>query len=289
MNTSPRIVFFGTPDFAVWVFDALLTRGIKPDLIITAPDAPKGRKLIMTPPAVKVWADTHGIPTLQPEEIKSAGFEETLRNHAGTGSSWDLFLVVAYGKIIPEHILNIPKRKTLNVHPSLLPLLRGSSPLQTAILNDMKDTGVTIMRLDREMDHGPVIAQETLHIPTGETWPLDVQTLGKTLALQSAELLSTALPSIIEGTITETEQDHHKATYTKKISKEDGRIDLTADGYTNFLKFKAYKGWPGVFYFTMRDGKESRVTVTDAVYENGKFIIRKIIPEGKKEVSLSSF
>ncbi len=285
---KPKIAFFGTPDFAVWVLEGLKEKGILPDLIVAAPDAPKGRKLVMTAPAAKVWAAANGIPVMQPKKIRGedeATFIAELNAFPG-GDGWDLFIVAAYGKIIPESILYLPRHKTINVHPSLLPLLRGSSPLQSAILNDMKDTGVTIMLLDKEMDHGPLLAQQKAQI---DSWPIDHITLGKHLAHDGAALIAEILPSLLDSSAKPIEQDHSAATYTEKISKEDGLIDLSSDGYKNFLRYNAYKNWPGVYFFVERDGKKTRVTITEAVFENEAFSIKKVIPEGKKEMTWAEY
>jgi len=281
-KNKPLIAFFGTPDFAVWVLEAMSERGIVPDLVITAPDAPVGRKLVMTPPPAKVWAIKQGIDFLQPEHIKGDDFAATLRARG----EWDLFIVAAYGKIMPENILYMPKHKTINVHPSLLPLLRGSSPLQTAIINDMRDTGVTIMRLDKEMDHGPILAQKKADLPV---WPVDTDTLGAALAREGGALIASILPDILSGKTKETEQDHSKATYTKKISKEDGLIDLAADPYKNFLAYNAYRSWPTSYFFIEKGSEKIRVTITDAAFENGVFTIKKVIPQGKKEMTWKEF
>lgn len=291
MGQKPRVAFFGTPDFAVWVLDALESCGVLPDLVVCAPDAPKGRKLVMTPPAAKVWAEARGIRVIQPEKIRTPEFETELRSFAGTNADgtpagWDLFIVAAYGKIIPENILYLPKRHTINVHPSLLPLLRGSSPLQSAILADMRDTGTTIMLLDKEMDHGPILAQEKAELAA---WPVDHVALGKLLAAQGGRMIARLLPDILAGTAKATEQDHAKATYTKKISKEDGLIDLSADGYQNWLRFNAYKGWPGSFFFVDKGGKQTRVSITEATYENGAFAPLTVVPEGKKPLPWLEF
>lgn len=293
---KPKIVFFGTPDFAVWVLDGLKEKGILPDLIVAAPDAPKGRKLVLTPPPAKVWAEKNRIPVLQPETVKGPTFEKELRGKAPLGDSslgfgeWDLFIVAAYGKIMPDNILSMPRRKTINVHPSMLPLLRGSSPIQTAILHDMRDTGVTIIRLDIEMDHGPVLAQRKIELAA---WPVDTTTLAQESAKLGAKLISEILSSLLDGTLKEKEQDHSQATLTKKISKEDGLISLGDDGYKNFLKFNAYKGWPNVYFFVQRHHQGAagkiRVTVTDAAYENGAFIVKKVVPEGRSEMSWDDF
>jgi methionyl-tRNA formyltransferase len=280
-----KIAFFGTPDLAVWVLDALEQRGIVPDLIIAAPDAPRGRKLVMTPPPTKVWADTHGIPALQPEKIRTPEFETQLRDLAGP-EGWDLFIVAAYGKIIPENILNLPRRKTINVHPSLLPLLRGTSPVRSAILQDLHDTGVTIMRLDALMDHGPILSQAKANL---SIWPVDHEALSKMLFTMGGTMIADLLakhPS--PAPFPETEQDHSKATLTKKISKEDGLLDLSADPYQNWLRYKAFKGWPGSYFFREGAKGPERIVITDATFENGAFVIKKVIPEGKKEIVWNS-
>lgn len=297
-HNKAKIAFFGTPEFATLVLDSLESRGILPDLVVCAPDAPKGRKLIMTPPPAKIWAEKHGIPFIQPTEIKSADFANHLaslcpdKSIDGNGDRrWDLFIVAAYGKIIPENILYTPVHKTINVHPSMLPNLRGASPLQGAILGDMRDTGVSIMLLDKEMDHGPILVQRKAEFAE---WPVDTDTLGRMLAKMGGDAIADILPAILDGSIVPVEQDHAKATYTKKISKEDGIIDLAADGYKNFLKFKAHKGWPGSFFFIRKDGSNDtnakmRVTITDAEYKNGEFKPLKAIPEGKGEISWAEF
>lgn len=282
MNNKPRIAFFGTPDLAVWVLDSLKEKGVVPDLVIASPDAPKGRKLVMTPPPAKIWAESNGIPVLQPKSVKSEEFMNELRSKG----PWDLFIVAAYGKLIPESVLYMPRCKTINVHPSLLPLLRGAAPLQSAILHDMRDTGVTIMRLDKEMDHGPVLAQERSSLAT---WPVDQETLGKHLAQKGAGLIAKTLPDILAGTLPETEQDHTKATFTEKISKENGLIDLSSDGYANYLKYCAFKGWPGTYFFIDKDGKKTRVSIAEAKFEEERFAPTKVVPEGRREMTWQEF
>ncbi len=277
MNTQPKIAFFGTPDRAVIALNAMKLSGIVPNLIITQPDRPQGRKLILTPPDVKIWAEKHGIPYLQPVDLSDPTFIKTLID-----GKFDVFAVVAYGKILKSEILSIPKYGALNLHASLLPALRGSCPIETTILEDKATTGSTIILMDEKMDHGPILLQRKV---TVETWPLPADNLARVLVDDGGTLLAEAIVGIVNGTITPREQDHSQATYTKKIVKEDGLIDLSADGYTNFLKYNAYKGWPGSFFFTEDNGKQNRIIITDAVFENGKFIIKKVIPEGKKEIS----
>src|SRR3989344_3166071 len=155
---SPSFVFFGTPEFAVVVLDELKEHGLTPSLIVTAPDKKRGRKLLLTPQPVKIWAEKNNISILQPEKLDSH-FIQGLQH-----TTYDLFIVAAYGKIIPKSILSLPRHGALNVHPSLLPAFRGASPIQSAILY-ANITGTTIMLMDEVLDHGHIVAQETLDMP----------------------------------------------------------------------------------------------------------------------------
>ncbi len=275
-RTSPAFAFFGTPDRAVFVLDILKSRGYLPRIIITQPDKPQGRKLIITPPPVKVWAEKEHIPVIQPTTMKDEELHTTLKNH-----NLDVIIVVAYGKIIPETILSIPKKGAVNLHASLLPLYRGSCPIETAILNDDRHTGISIIKMDKEMDHGPLLATKEVTVPN---WPPTADELAKLLVTEGANLIADILPSYLDGTLIPQEQDHAKATYTVKIVKEDGLINLNDDPYLNFRKYQAYQGWPGSFFFTEEDGKKLRVKISEARFENGKFLIKKVILEGKKEI-----
>lgn len=280
-NSTLNIAFFGTPDRAVYVLDELKAAGITPRLIITQPDRPQGRKLVVTAPVAKIWAEKEGISVLQPENVLDSEFVSSLKK-----GNFDAFVVVAYGKILPQEILDIPKHGSLNLHASLLPLLRGSCPIETAILTDIKETGVTIIKMDEKMDHGPIIASKKI---TPSNWPIPADELASLLVKEGGKLFAEVLPQWIEGKIKAVEQDHTQATYTKKIVKEDGELDLSGDNYKNFLKYNAYKGWPGTFFFKDMHGKKTRVNITDASYENGIFTINKVIPEGKKEMPWKDF
>ncbi|MBX4210656.1 methionyl-tRNA formyltransferase [Candidatus Parcubacteria bacterium] len=272
-------VFFGTSEFAVYVLDELKNKGFVPKLLVTQPDKPQGRKLIPTPSPVKIWAKKNGISILEPLKFDSEFFS-TLN-----AERQSLFIVASYGKIIPDEILNIPPLKTLNVHPSLLPKLRGASPLQTAILTEEK-TGVSIMRLDAEMDHGPIIAQKEITI---SPWPPRVDILEETLGREGGKLLADTIPDWEGGKLKEKPQDHNKATYTTKISKDDGLLDLNNDSFINYKKIQAYYGWPGAYFFAENKGKKMRVIVKDATYSNGELEITRVIPEGKNEMSYADF
>ncbi len=283
MSTSPsnpRFVFFGTPEFAMIILAELEVKGILPALVVTAPDKPKGRKLVVTPSEVRLWANAHNIPVLSPEKLKDEEFIAELSKE-----KWNLFVVAAYGKIIPKNILEMPLHGVLNVHPSLLPKFRGSSPIESAILSDEKFTGVTIMQLDEEMDHGPVLAQRE-RIRT--VWPPKGSELTRDLAHFGGSLLADIIPEWMNG-LKAFPQDHSRATFTKKISKEDGLIELSGNAEMNYKKIRAYDEWPGAYFFTKRSGKQVRVRITDAEYRDEKLKITRVVPEGKKEMSYEDF
>jgi len=280
MNTP--FVFFGTSRFSVILLDELKEQhGILPDLIVTAPDRPVGRKQIITPPPVKNWAIENDVATFQPEDLENADLLDELR-------AYTLFIVASYGKIIPKVILDLPSLGTLNVHPSLLPNYRGASPIQNQIINNEKNVGTTIMLMDEEMDHGDIIKQKTIAFIT-EEFPASYADVEEILAEESATLLAEVLPLWISKSITSVPQDHAEATFTKIIKKEDGEISLSGDPHINYLKYLAYSEWPKTFFFIEKEGQKMRVIITEASFEDGIFVIKKIIPEGKNEIEYSSF
>ena len=274
---APRIAFFGTPDLAVFVLEELEKADIIPALVVTPPDKPVGRKLKLTPPPVKVWAEEHDIEVLQTASLKDQAEVPELAN-----SEWDVFIVAAYNTILPSWVLELPKRGVLNVHPSLLPKLRGPSPIRSAILTDARDAvGVSIMQLDEEIDHGPLVAQAKVELPV---WPERGSVLDELLFREGGRLLAEVVPLWLKGEIEPEEQHHNEATYSKKFEKADGEIDLDGDPEENYRKFCAFDGWPGTFFFFECGGKKTRVKVTDAAYKLREFQVLKVIPEGKKEM-----
>lgn len=278
-----NIAFFGSPQMAVYVLDALLARKIKPNLIISQPDKRVGRGLLLTKPPAKIWAEKNNIPVFQPNTLTNQEIVQTITNKG----VWDLFIVAAYGKIIPKSILDIPKHRTLNVHPSLLPRLRGASPIQSAILEE-NETGVTIMLIDEQMDHGPIVAQQKTSI---KNWPPKASELEKITGAQGGKMLAEIIPKWIENKIQTKEQDHTNATFTKKITKEDGLINLSEDPLKNFRKIQAFDIWPRAYFYTKSNlqGRKIRVIITSARLENKKLVIKKVIPEGKKEINYKNF
>jgi len=282
MTTKKKIsdiafAFFGTPELAVVVLEELDAAGLIPQVVITTPDEKKGRGLKLCPTPVKEWAEAHSIPVHQPEKLDEK-FARSLEA--------DVFVVVAYGKILPKEVLDVPKHGTLNVHPSLLPRLRGASPVRSAILNDEKKVGVSVMVLDEEMDHGPIVAQKQIEIAE---WPPRALEIEERAMREGGKLLAQLLPEWLAGDIEAREQNHDLATYCEKIEKEDGLLDLSADPYQNLLKIRAYEGWPGTYTFFERGGKKIRVQILDAHIEGSQLIIDTVKPEGKKEMPYPDF
>ncbi len=285
MKSSPTILFFGTSEFSVIVLDTLKAHGIMPAAIVTTPDKPQGRKLILTPPPTKVWATEHAIPVLQFEKLNDEACAEIDAVHA------DLFIVASYGKIIPQRVLDLAPKGALNVHPSLLPLYRGASPLQSTILADDAHTGVTIIQMDALMDHGPILAMREVPV---DPWPARYSDLERILAAAGAELIAEHIDAYLDGTAQLIVQDESQTTGTRKITKEDGLVSVDEDRspeeqYIDFLKVRAFERWPGTYFFTSRHGKDIRVKIKDAEYIDGKFIPTRVVPEGKKEMSYDDF
>lgn len=286
-------VFFGTPEFAAVILEKLIGFGFLPKLVITNPDKPTGRKKINTPPPVKVVAEKHGIPIAQPASLKElSDMREELKR-----LGCDVFVVAAYGRIIPRSVLEIPRFGTVNVHPSLLPRYRGPTPIQSAILNGDEISGVSIMLLDEEVDHGSLIAQREVTM-TNDDDDDDYEALSRKLAELGAEMLIEILPKYIEGAVKPTPQDHSKATFTKKFPLDDAFVkydELMEALNGNVLKAKkidrmirALNPEPGVWTIVGEPTvlglpKNKRVKLLEAGMGGGKLILKKIQVESKTE------
>lgn len=275
-NQKISWAFFGTSELSVIVLDELKSKGLIPKLIITSEDKPKGRKLLLTPPEAKSWADKEGVSVLQLKSLRNAESVEKIKSFG----DFEFFLVASYGKIIPNEILDLPKHKTINIHPSLLPKLRGPSPIQSAILKET-ETGVSIIRLDDQVDHGPLLAQKKVEID----WPPYEQDLENLVAKVGASMVADLLPDLLENKIQEKEQDHSKATFCEKIKKSDGEINLNDSPNLNLIKIRAYHKWPGAFFFV----NNKRIIVKRAHTENNELVIDRIVPEGKKEMDYKDY
>ncbi|MBO5682611.1 MAG: methionyl-tRNA formyltransferase [Clostridia bacterium] len=213
-----RILFMGTPDFAVFSLKALVEAGEEVIGVITQPDKPKGRGYTMTPPPVKVYAEAEGLPVWQPTTLKDESFSELLSELAP-----DLIAVVAYGKILPASVINFPKYRCVNVHGSLLPEYRGAAPMQRAIIDGKEKTGITTMYMDIGLDTGDMILKEEIDIELSDNF----ETIHDKLGLCGANLLVKTVELIKEGKAPATPQDSSLATYAAKIEKSDCLIDFT--------------------------------------------------------------
>jgi len=268
MNDKLKFLFFGTGDFAVKILDILHQNNLIPELIITTPDKPKGRNLKLQPPPVKLWAEKNNIPYTT--------------DYSRLTTDYNLFIIADYGKIIPKKILDIPKYGALNIHPSLLPKFRGPSPIQSFILSGEKETGVTIILMDEQVDHGPIVAISSLKPQISNLYYKELE---EKLAELGGELLIKIIPDWIDGKIKLQEQKHSQATFTEKIAKEDGLINAGDLPEIIERKVRAFTPWPGAYSFA----DDKRIIITETELKNGKLAIKRIKPEGKNEMSFEDF
>jgi methionyl-tRNA formyltransferase len=249
-----RILFFGTSDFAVPSLKALAADGrFEIVSVVTQPDRPVGRHAEVTATAVKTAALELAIKTIQPEKIKDDFFQTRIKE---IGPDCDAFVVISYGKILPQWLLDLPKKGVLNVHGSLLPRWRGASPIHAAIAAGDGTTGVTIMTIDAEMDHGPILATKETSIAPDETGGQ----LHDRLAQLGAETLPDVLADYLDGKLTPREQDHDNATYCKVLTRDDGKIDWSRQASDIASLVRAYQPWPGTW--TMVHGKRLKIQKT---------------------------
>ena len=283
-----RLAFFGTPQLTVPVLDALAAADLTPDLIVAAPDAPVGRHQHITAPPSVAWAQTHNIPTWQPATTRELSSDDTPL----MTQNWDIFVVFAYGHIIPHSILSLPTHDSINLHPSLLPHLRGPSPIRSALLTDTNPTGVSIIRLDEQMDHGPILAQATHNTPT-ESWPPPGPDLDAALVALGAKLLTDTIPKWVNGNIIPQPQDHSVATYCSKIKKSDAEVMIDpralpsgTDAYNTLLRIQAYAGWPEAYFIY----HGQRVKIKSASLESsGALAIHRVVPAGRREMDFADY
>ena len=299
-ETAWRIVFFGTPLFSIPTLRGLLQGKDKVVAVVTQPDREKGRGRKMIPSPVKELALRHSITVFQPEKVKDEAFDETLR-----ALQPDLFVVVAYGKILPRSLLIIPRRGAVNVHASLLPKFRGASPISWAVLRDEKKTGVTTMLMSEGMDTGEILLQR--ETPIGEEENAEI--LHDRLAPVGAELLLETVEKMKAGTIVPVPQDHSKASYAPPLSKGDGKIDWTKEAAEIDRQVRAFYPWPGAF--TAWDGRLLKISkgrsregavqkepgrvvwvgwdFIEVATGRGLFRIEEVQMEGKKKMSVKDF
>ena len=233
-----KVVFMGTPDFAVPTLRMLLEQQYPLQAVITQPDRAKGRGKQIVAPPVKRLAEQHHIPVLQPEKVRTKDVIQTLQELAP-----DLIVVIAYGQILPESILRIPTRGCINVHASLLPKYRGAAPIHWAIIRGETETGITTMFMDKGMDTGDMLLQRRIPIQEDDT----AGVLHDRLAELGAETLLETLQRMEAGDLQRIPQNHDAATYAPMLKKEDGDIDWQEKALTIVRKVRGLHPWPGAY------------------------------------------
>ena len=244
-----RIVFMGTPDFALFSLKALVEAGEEVVGVVTQPDKPRGRGYVLTPPPVKVYATEQGIPVYQPATLKNGAFDDTLRE-----LNPELIVVVAYGKILPKSVLELPPHGCINVHGSLLPALRGAAPMQRAIMDGHPVTGVTTMYMAEGLDTGDMVLKSEVAIEMEDNFESIHDKLGAT----GATTLIDTVNALKAGTLVAIPQDESLSTYAAKIEKADCLIDFTKDAHTVHNRIRGLSPMPLAFTHTP-DGKLLKV------------------------------
>ncbi len=295
-----RIIFMGTPDFAVGTLAALIRAGLEVVLAVTQPDKPKGRGKTMQSPPVKEAAQAHGIGVFQPRRIRDPECVETLRAFRA-----DIIVVAAFGQILPKEILEMPPHGCVNVHASLLPKYRGAAPIQWAVINGDRVSGVTTMRMDEGLDTGDMILREEIALDPKETGG----SLFDKLSRVGADLCVRTLTAIEDGSAVYTPQDHGAATKVGMIRKEFGRMDWNTPAGQLERLIRGLSPWPGTY--TKWNDRILKIWDADAVEENtdcapgcvvkvtgdavyvqtgdGILVLNEVQPEGKKRMSCGAF
>lgn len=253
-----RVVFMGTPDFAVGALQAIIEAGHQVAAVVTQPDKPRGRGKEMQMTPVKVCALTHNIPVFQPVKIKEPEAVEVLRSYQA-----DIFVVAAFGQILSEEILAMPKYGCVNIHASLLPKYRGAGPIQWAIIDGEKKTGITIMQMEKGLDTGDILFQKEVQIDAGETG----DSLHDKLAAAGAELIVEALPKIAAGQVVPRRQKDDESCYAKMLQKSMGKIDWNMPAGKLDCLIRGLISWPGAS--TTFRGKNLKIWEEEPVTEEG--------------------
>ena len=296
-----RILYMGTPDFAVLPF-RVLTENFEVVGVVTQPDKPKGRHMMLTAPAVKVAALEKNIPVFQPTTLKDGAFQDVLDQLTP-----DVIVVVAYGKILPKYVLDYPKYGCVNLHGSLLPKYRGAAPMQRALIDGEKETGVTTMCMAEGLDTGDMLEIATTPITEDDNF----ETIHDRLSEMGASLLLSTLHKLKEGSIVPQKQDDALATYAAKIENQDCRIDFSQGAYTVFNQVRGLSPFP--LAVCKHNGKmlkviDCRAQISGAYpsavcgevvsldkgcitvkCNDGVVVIRAVLPEGKSRMKASDF
>ncbi len=295
-----KIVFMGTPDYAVNALEAIVQAGYEVACVLTQPDKPKGRGKEMQFPPVKQCALKYGIPVFQPVKVKESGSVEKLRSFEA-----DLFVVAAFGQILSKEILTMPKYGCINIHASLLPKYRGAAPIQWAVINGEKESGITIMQMDEGVDTGDILLQRKVLLDAKETG----ESLYDKLSETGAELIIEALRKIEEGTLQPVKQDEALSTHVGKITKALGKIDWNKSAVELERLIRGLHSWPSAY--TSFHGKNLKIWEAEVTGEkesgepgsidrvtkasvlvntgDGKLALKSVQIEGKKRMEVKDF
>lgn len=266
-----KIVYMGTPDFAQGCLKRLYDLGHEITGVFCQPDKPQGRKMVLTPPPVKVTALELGLNVFQPATLRTAEAEELIRSLEP-----ELIVVVAYGKILPENILAIPEHGCINVHASVLPLLRGAAPIQWSVINGFKETGVTTMLMDKGLDTGDILLCDKTEIGENET----SEELWDRLSLMAPDILEKTIKALLEGELKPEKQNDAASTYAPLLSKELGNIDWSQSAQTVHNRIRGLYSWPCAYSFI--NGK--KVKLLQSVISSGAGTPGEVLESSSKLV-----
>ncbi len=296
-----KVVFMGTSFFSKEILKIFVENNYKISLVITTPDKEAGRKKIKTPSLAKKFAGENKIAVASIEKFdeKTIAFVKDF--------SPDLVVVASFGIIIPKEIIDLPRFGCINFHPSLLPQLRGPSPIQTALLENRKKSGLTLMKMDEMIDHGEIICQKTISVDQND----DYFSLEKKMIILAEDMIAKNLPGYLDGKSVLIPQNHQKATFTKIIKKENGKIDWSKNAEKIYAQYRAFKNWPGIFCFWEEKSKKisfTKISVEKSATKQkagkvfkdekkricvqtikGKVILKEIQMEGKNEMKIENF
>ncbi len=268
-----KIIYMGTPDFAVGPLKALIEAGHEVTAVVSQPDKAKGRSKELVPPPVKAYAMTQGLTVLQPEKIKAPEAVAELRKYEA-----DLFVVAAFGQILSKEILTMPKYGCINIHASLLPKYRGAAPIQWSIIDGEKETGVTIMQMDEGLDTGDILTQKVVQIADDDTG----ESLFDKLCEAGSELLLETIPQIEAGTLCPVKQDEAKSTYAKMLRKELGNIDFSKSAKEIWCLVRGLNSWPSAY--TYYNNKTMKIWRAEPVAENTDLLAGTLVKKDKESI-----
>ena len=268
-----KIVYMGTPDFAVGPLKALVEAGHEITAVVSQPDKPKGRSKELVPPPVKAYALTQDLTVFQPEKIKTPEAVAQLKTYEA-----DVFVVAAFGQILSKEILEMPKYGCINIHASLLPKYRGAAPIQWSIIDGEKETGVTIMQMDVGLDTGDILTTKVVPIEDEDTG----ESLFDKLCEAGSELLLETIPQIEAGTLVPQKQDESKSTYAKMLTKELGNIDFTKSAKEIWYLVRGLNSWPSAY--TYYNNKTMKIWRARPVADNSDLSAGTIVKKDKESI-----